>query len=293
MKEKQNLAAAAQDCMAYLPGMEVIESDILREVQRAADSVDFNAFTERDVKATLMRKHKTVQDFAALLSPAALPFLEEMAQQARQLTFKWFGAARSIFTPLYLANYCENYCVYCGFNCHNKINRLKLDEDGMEREMQAIAATGLREILLLTGESRSMSGVEYIASAVRLARKYFAVVGLEVYPLNSDEYAYLHECGADYVTVFQETYDVDAYAKLHLAGFPVPFLHAGACIKRRHARRGVCAADGAERLLPRYFCLRFARIFGAAQIPSCGNQLFVPSPAPGGGQRTAARSQRH
>ena len=227
MKEKQNLAAAAQDCMAYLPGMEVIESDILREVQHAADSVDFNAFTERDVKAALMRKHKTVQDFAALLSPAALPFLEEMAQQARQLTFKWFGAARSIFTPLYLANYCENYCVYCGFNCHNKINRLKLDEDGMEREMQAIAATGLREILLLTGESRSMSGVEYIASAVRLARKYFAVVGLEVYPLNSDEYAYLHECGADYVTVFQETYDVDAYAKLHLAGhkrvFPYRF----------------------------------------------------------------------
>ena len=176
MKEKQNLAAAAQDCMAYLPGMEIIESDILREVQCAADSVDFDAFTERDVKAALMRKYKTVQDFAALLSPAALPFLEEMAQQARKLTFKWFGAARSIFTPLYLANYCENYCVYCGFNCHNKINRLKLEEDGMEREMQAIAATGLREILLLTGESRSMSGVEYIASAVRLARKYFAVV---------------------------------------------------------------------------------------------------------------------
>ena len=92
MNEKQNLAAAAQDCMAYLPGMEVIESDILREVQHAADSVDFNAFTERDVKAALMRKHKTVQDFAALLSPAALPFLEEMAQQARKLTFKWFGS---------------------------------------------------------------------------------------------------------------------------------------------------------------------------------------------------------
>ena len=175
MNEKQNFAAAAQDCMAYLPGMEIIESDILREVQHASDSVDFNAFTELDVKAALMRKHKTVQDFAALLSLAALPFLEEMAQQARQLTFKWFGTARSIFTPLYLANYCENYCVYCGFNCHNKINRLKLDEAGMEREMQAIAATGLREILLLTGESRSMSGVEYIASAVRLARKYFAV----------------------------------------------------------------------------------------------------------------------
>lgn len=222
-----NTQKMTEDVMAYLPGMEIIESDILDEVQQTADGMKFDAFAERDVKAALSHRHKTVHDFAALLSPAALPFLEEMAREARRLTFEWFGTARSIFTPLYLANYCENYCVYCGFNCHNKINRLKLDAESMEREMQAIAATGLREILLLTGESRSMSGVEYIASAVRMARKYFAVTGLEVYPLNSDEYAYLHECGADYVTVFQETYDVNAYAKLHLAGhkraFPYRF----------------------------------------------------------------------
>ena len=218
MKEKQNLAAAAQDCMAYLPGMEIIESDILREVQCAADSVDFNAFTERDVKAALMRKHKTVQDFAALLSPAALPFLEEMAQQARQHTFKWFGAARSIFTPLYLANYCENYCVYCGFNCHNKINRAKLNAQEIEKEMAAVAKSGLQEILILTGESRKYSDVKYIGEACKIARKYFKVIGLEVYPMNSDEYAYLHKCGADYVTVFQETYNSDKYETLHLAG---------------------------------------------------------------------------
>lgn len=227
MTAMNNTQKMTEDVMAYLPGMEIIESDILDEVQQTADGMKFDAFTERDVKAALSHRHKTVHDFAALLSPAALPFLEEMAQEARRLTFEWFGTARSIFTPLYLANYCENYCVYCGFNCHNKINRLKLDAEAMEREMQAIAATGLREILLLTGESRSMSGVEYIASAVRMARKYFAVTGLEVYPLNSDEYAYLHECGADYVTVFQETYDVSAYAKLHLAGhkrvFPYRF----------------------------------------------------------------------
>ena len=213
--------------LTYQPGMEVIASDMLDEVQQAADAVDFNAFTARDVERALAKQHKTPQDFAALLSPAALPYLEAMAQQARRLTFRYFGNSRSIFTPLYLANYCENYCVYCGFNCHNRINRVKLDAAGMEREMQAIAATGLREILLLTGESRSMSGVEYIASAVKLARQYFAVVGLEVYPLNTDEYAYLHSCGADYVTVFQETYDVNAYAKLHLAGhkrvFPYRF----------------------------------------------------------------------
>ena len=216
------------DHMKYLPGMEVLEeSDVMDQVISAMNAYDYDKYTEADVRRALAHDNRTPEDFQALLSPAALPLLEEIAQAAQKETRKHFGNSVYMFTPIYIANYCENYCIYCGFNCHNKINRLKLDEDGMEREMQAIAATGLREILLLTGESRSMSGVEYIASAVRLARKYFAVVGLEVYPLNSDEYAYLHECGADYVTVFQETYDVDAYAKLHLAGhkrvFPYRF----------------------------------------------------------------------
>ncbi len=207
-----------EDCLAYLPEMEQLDSDMLERVWHAADAVDFAAFTGSDVERALLHRHKTPQDFAALLSPAALDYLEPMAQEARRLTFYWFGSSRSLFTPLYLANYCENYCVYCGFNCRNSISRMKLDTAAMEREMQAIAATGLREVLLLTGESRSMSGVEYIASAVRMARRYFAVAGLEVYPMNSSEYQYLHECGADYVTVFQETYDLKAYASLHKAG---------------------------------------------------------------------------
>lgn len=106
-----------------------------------------------------------------------------------------------MFTPIYIANYCENYCIYCGFNCHNKINRAQLNEEEIEKEMAAIAKTGLQEILILTGESRSKSTVEYIGNACKIARKYFKVIGLEIYPVNSDEYAYLHECGADYVTV--------------------------------------------------------------------------------------------
>ena len=132
-----------------------------------------------------------------------------------------------MFTPLYIANYCENYCIYCGFNCHNKINRAKLTSEEIEKEMETIAKTGLQEILLLTGESRSMSDVSYIGEACKLARKYFKVVGLEIYPVNSNEYAYLHECGADYVTVFQETYNSDKYETLHLSGhkriFPYRF----------------------------------------------------------------------
>ena len=122
------------------------------------------------------------------------------------------------FTPLYIANYCENYCIYCGFNCHNKIRRAQLNADEIEKEMAAIAETGLQEILILTGESKTKSNVEYIGKACEIARKYFKVVGLEVYPMNSDEYAYLHKCGADYVTVFQETYNADKYETLHLLG---------------------------------------------------------------------------
>ena len=118
----------------------------------------------------------------------------------------------------YIANYCENYCIYCGFNCHNKINRAQLNAEEIEKEMAAIAETGLQEILILTGESRNKSTVEYIGEACKIARKYFKVIGLEIYPVNSDEYAYLHECGADYVTVFQETYNSDKYETLHLAG---------------------------------------------------------------------------
>ena len=152
------------------------------------------------------------------MAPAALPLLEEIAQAAQVETRKHFGNSVYMFTPIYIANYCENYCIYCGFNCHNKINRAQLNAEEIEKEMAAIAKTGLQEILILTGESRSKSTVEYIGEACKIAQKYFKVIGLEIYPVNSDEYAYLHECGADYVTVFQETYNSDKYETLHLAG---------------------------------------------------------------------------
>lgn len=159
-----------------------------------------------------------MEDFKALLSPAAEPFLEQMAQRARRETSKHFGNTVYLFTPLYIANYCENYCVYCGFNCYNHINRMKLSPAQIEHEMQVIAESGMEEILILTGESRAKSDVAYIGEACKLAREIFPHVGLEIYPVNTDEYRYLHECGADYVTVFQETYDTDKYETLHLLG---------------------------------------------------------------------------
>lgn len=204
--------------MEYLPGMEIIESDIRERVISQMNSYDYSVYTARDVRAALDRDACTIEDFKALLSPAAEPFLEEMAHKAKTETGKHFGNTVYLFTPLYIANYCENYCVYCGFNCYNHIKRMKLNMEQIEHEMKVIADSGMEEILILTGESRTQSNVEYIGEACKLARKYFRMVGLEIYPVNTDEYRYLHECGADYVTVFQETYDSDKYETLHLLG---------------------------------------------------------------------------
>lgn len=204
--------------MEYLPGMEVIESDVCENVMAQMNSYDYSKYTSADVKAALEHDTCSLEDFKALLSPAAEPFLEQMAQRARLETGKHFGNTVYLFTPLYIANYCENYCVYCGFNCYNHIMRMKLSMEQIEKEMKVIADSGMEEILILTGESRGKSDVKYIGEACKLARKYFRMVGLEIYPVNTDEYKYLHECGADYVTVFQETYDTDKYEQLHLLG---------------------------------------------------------------------------
>ena len=204
--------------MEYLPGMEVIESDVCENVMAQMNSYDYSKYTLADVKAALEHDTCSLEDFKALLSPAAEPFLEQMAQRARLETGKHFGNTVYLFTPLYIANYCENYCVYCGFNCYNHIKRMKLSMEQIEKEMKVIADSGMEEILILTGESRGKSDVKYIGEACKLARKYFRMVGLEIYPVNTDEYKYLHECGADYVTVFQETYDTDKYEQLHLLG---------------------------------------------------------------------------
>ena len=204
--------------MEYMEGMEVLESDVMTQVLAAMNQYDYEKYTAEDVRLALANDIRTPKDFGALLSPAAAPFLEEMAQLAQQETRKHFGNSVYMFTPIYISNYCENYCIYCGFNCRNKIQRAKLTYEEIEKEMEAIAATGLEEILILVGESRKQSDVEYLGEACKIARRYFKMVGLEVYPMNSDEYAYLHECGADYVTVFQETYDSDKYETLHLGG---------------------------------------------------------------------------
>ncbi len=215
------------DHMEYMDGMDKTDHQIMSRVLEMTNKYEPLVFTSEDVRKVLFQENIGIDGLKVLLSPAAQPYLEDMALRAKQETAKHFGNTVCMFTPLYIANYCENYCVYCGFNCSNKINRGKLSMSEIESEFKAIAETGLREILLLTGESKTASPVSYIADAVRLAKKYFSTIGIEVYPMNVYEYAAIKEAGADFVSVYQETYDPKRYEEVHLRGhkrvFPYRF----------------------------------------------------------------------
>ena len=194
------------------------EFKILERVKDGIDRYNPDTFTSSDVEKALSRDRLDLYDFGALLSPAAETYLEHMATRAKVETARYFGGNVQLFTPLYLANYCENHCIYCGFSNTKSIRRARLSQEEIKEELAAIAKTGLDEILLLTGESREMSDVDYIGQAVKEAANYFGTIGLEVYPLDIEEYRYLHRLGADFVNVYQETYLPDIYDKVHPEG---------------------------------------------------------------------------
>lgn len=212
------MIAEIWDVMTYREGMDELDPTALNTVLDAVKAYDPNSYTAADVEAALAHDECTLDDFKALLSPAAEPYIEQMAQKAQAITRARFGNSIQLFTPLYIANYCDNGCIYCGFNCSNKIKRSALSHDDLIKELDTIAATGLQDILILTGESQRMSSVEWIGEAIKLAAERFSTVGIEIYPANIKGYEYLHECGADFVTVFQETYNPEKYAEVHLRG---------------------------------------------------------------------------
>lgn len=215
------------DHMKYLAHMQEIDDGLMQKVLNLRQNYDPNAYNEADVLMAIEKKNRNLDDFGALLSVVGAKFLEELARASMSETRAKFGNNISLFTPIYISNYCDNHCVYCGFSKKNQIKRAKLSDDELIAEYEAIKKSGLEEILVLTGESRVDSDVSYIAHACEIAKKYFKVVGVEIYPLNSDEYAILHNSGVDFVTVFQETYNTEKYAKLHLEGnkriFPYRF----------------------------------------------------------------------
>ena len=174
--------------------------------------------TEGRVLAALSRQRLDLEDFMALLSPAAAPHLEAMARRAKEETLRQFGRAVHLFTPLYLSDHCTNQCRYCGFNARNKLDRRFLSLDEAEAEARSIAASGLGHILLLTGDARQVSSPEYIAAVARRIKPFFASIGVEVYSMTVEEYAQLRESGVDSMTMFQETYNPTLYDWLHPAG---------------------------------------------------------------------------
>lgn len=180
--------------------------------------------TEADVRRALSKEHCTVDDFMALISPAAVPHLEEMAVLSKHYTEERFGRTMSLFIPLYLTNSCANSCVYCGFHISNPMPRTILTFEEMEDEYKAIKRLGpFENLLLVTGENPAKAGVPYLAKALDIAKKYFANLKIEVMPLKAEEYAELTQHGLNGVICFQETYNKERYNLYHPRGMKSKF----------------------------------------------------------------------
>lgn len=178
----------------------------------------FSAVTIQDVKKVLQKEVLHTEDFLTLLSPAAENCLEEMAQKAHQRTVQHFGRIIQLYAPLYLTDYCVNKCTYCSFSIDNDFPRRKLTLSEIEEESKALVKMGLRHIILLTGESRLHSSVEYLCDTIDVMKNYFSSLSIEIQPLDTEEYRTLVARGIDGLTVYQEVYNEDIYKEHHLKG---------------------------------------------------------------------------
>lgn len=176
------------------------------------------AMQSKDVERALSKDRLIDEDYLALLSPAAEPYLEIMARQAHDRTVQHFGRVIQLYQPLYLSDYCVNTCKYCSFSMDNSFPRRKLTMLEVEEEAKAMTATGMKQVILLTGESRIHSSVEYIKECVNVLRNYFASIAIEIQPLNLPEYKELVDLGVDGLTVYQEVYNEEVYRDIHVKG---------------------------------------------------------------------------
>jgi 2-iminoacetate synthase len=175
---------------------------------------DIYSFTHADVEAVLRKEKMDISDFKILISPAAKPFLEEMARRSHALTKKRFGNTIQMYIPMYLSNECQNICTYCGFSMTNKIKRKTLSDAEILKEVAHIKELGYDHILLVTGEANRTVGVSYLKHAIELIRSQFSNITIEVQPLDQNEYEELIEAGLYAVLVYQETYHKATY-KIH------------------------------------------------------------------------------
>lgn len=182
------------------------------------------AKTIDDVDRALAKKRLCIDDFMALVSPAASVRLEEMAVLSRHYTQERFGKTISMYIPMYITNSCTNSCVYCGFNRHNLFDRVVLTPGQIEDECKAIRRLApFENLLLVTGENPKVAGVEYLEKALQTCRHYFSNLTIEVMPLKAEDYERLTHSGLNGVVCFQETYNRANYKKYHPAGMKSNF----------------------------------------------------------------------
>ncbi|MCH2234708.1 MAG: 2-iminoacetate synthase ThiH [Crocinitomicaceae bacterium] len=174
--------------------------------------------TALDVEQALSKDRRDLEDFKALISPAAEPYLEQMAQLSQGLTQKRFGKTLQMYIPLYLSNECQNICTYCGFSLDVKIPRKTLSDEEILEEVKVIKGLGYDHVLIVTGEANKTVGVEYFKNAIRLIKPYFSHIAIEVQPLEVDDYKELIDEGLNTVLVYQETYREEDYKKHHPKG---------------------------------------------------------------------------
>ena len=174
--------------------------------------------TSADVERALAATPLRLENFLALLSPAAAPYLETMAQRSHDLTVQRFGRTMQMYAPLYLSNECSNGCLYCGFNVHNQMPRKTLSFDEMEAEAQVLHDRGFRHLLVVTGEAPQIAGIDYLETAIERIRPLFSSLSIEIYPLDQAGYARLIAAGVDGLTLYQETYERGLYAQMHPSG---------------------------------------------------------------------------
>lgn len=199
-------------------------SEVLEKISWQATTDSIYAKTDVDVCRALNKEFLNVEDFKALISPAALPYLEQMAAKSKKITEERFGKTISLFIPLYLTNACTNSCVYCGFHISNPMPRTILTSEQIEDEYKAIKELGpFENILLVTGEHPVKAGVPYLSRAIDIAKKYFANIKIEVMPLKTEEYAELVTHGLNGVICFQETYNKERYNVYHPRGMKANF----------------------------------------------------------------------
>ncbi|WP_346316983.1 2-iminoacetate synthase ThiH [Chitinophaga sp. YIM B06452] len=192
--------------------------DIFRRHSWNDASAAIYAKTPADVELALSRSRRTPEDFMALVSPAAAPYLEQMAQLSRQLTQKRFGRTMQLYAPVYLSNECQNICTYCGFSYDNPLRRRTLTGAEMLREITAVRGLGYEHVLLVTGEANQTVGMEFFRKALPLFRQHFAQVSMEVQPMDQEDYEQLIPLGLHSVLVYQETYHEEDYRKHHPKG---------------------------------------------------------------------------